>query len=161
MEKLDTKSFNEFFDLYNKTNRNSENTVSPIRDMNYANWRVLNSPNKDKYFIYKTEKFSALVSLQDNHGNYIDILLVSDINEKIEIIKMISRLGVYGLRNGLSYIRFYTSKKELSDYIRNKTKSIVRHPRFVFYSQDEYIFNKLKIAYWNFELIDSDFEIIK
>ncbi|MCX6250363.1 MAG: hypothetical protein NTX61_06390 [Bacteroidetes bacterium] len=161
LEKLNEESFNAFFHLYTKTKVISENTVSPIRDMEYAKWRVLNSPNKDKYFIYKTEKFSALVSLNNNHGEYIDILWVSDINEKIEIKKLISTLGIYGIKNGFSYIRFYTSKKELSDYIKNKTKSIVRHPRFAYFSKVESILEKLKSANWDFELIDSDFEHVK
>lgn len=161
LEKLNEKSFDAFFDLYTKRKKISKNTVLPIRDMDYAKWRVLNSPNKDKYFIYKTEKYSALVSINNNHGKYIDILWVSDINDKIEIKKMVSTLGVYGIKNRLSYIRFYTSKKELSDYIKNKTKSIVRHPRFAFFSQVESILEKLKVADWDLELIDSDFEHIK
>ena len=161
LEKLNSKSFNAFFNCYTKTKRNSENTVSPIRDMDYANWRVLNSPNKDKYYIYNSEKFSALVSLHNNHGEYIDILWVSDINDKIEIKKMISTLGIYGIKNEFSYIRFYTSNKELSDYIKNKTKSKVLHPRFAYFSKCESILERLKIADWDWELIDSDFEYVK
>lgn len=161
LEKLNEKSFNTFFNFYTKTKKTSENIVSPIRDMDYAKWRVLNSPNKDKYYIYKTKKFSALVSLHNNHGEYIDILWVSDTNDKIEIKKMISTLGIYGIKNRLSYIRFYTSNKELSNYLKNKTKSFVRHPRFAFFSKAESILSKLKIANWDFELIDCDFEHIK
>ena len=74
---------------------------------------------------------------------------------------MISTLGIYGLKNGFSYIRSYTSKKDLSDYIKKGTMSIVRHPRFAYFSQIESLFNKLKTANWDFELIDSDFEHIK
>ncbi len=161
LEKLNKKSFDAFFDFYTETKKDIEKTISPLRNIHYVNWRVLNSPNKDKYYIYKTEKFSALVSLQNNYGNYIDILWVTDINDQIEIKKMISTLGVYGIRNGFSYIRFYTSKKELSHYIKNKTKSRVLHPRFAYFSKSEYIFNKLKKANWDFELIDSDFEYVK
>ena len=161
LEKLSEKSFNSFLDSYTKTRQKNENTISPKRDVDYAKWRVLNSPNKDKYYIYKTEKFSALVSLHNNHGEYIDILWVSDINNKVEIKRMISTLGIYGLKNRFSYIRFYTSKKYLSDYIKKGTMSIVRHPRFAYFSQIESLFNKLKTANWDFELIDSDFEHVK
>ena len=135
--------------------------VSPVRDMDYAKWRILNSPNRDKYYIYKTEKINALILLNDNHGEYIDILWISDSSDKVEIIKMISTLGAYGIRNRFSYIRYYTSKKELSDYLKSKTKSIVSHPRFAYFSKSESIFEKLKTANWDFELIDSDFERIK
>lgn len=156
--KFNEKSFYDFFSLYDNSKRTIRNTVSPIRDINYFKWRLSDSPNKDKYFIYKTDKFSAVVSLQNNYQKYIDILLVSDLNNKVEINKMISTLGMYGIKNGFSYMRFYTSKKELSAQIKSKTKSIVRHPRFVFFSQDKGLLEELKNNDWEFELIDSDFE---
>lgn len=161
LEMLNEQSFNTFFESYIKTRQRHENTISPNRDKDYAKWRVLDSPNRDRYYVYKTEKFSALVSLHNNHGEYIDVLWVSDINNKSEIKRMICTLGVYGLKNGFAYIRFYTSKKDLSDYIKKKTRSVVRHPRFAYFSQIEPIFNKVKTANWDFELIDSDFEHIK
>jgi hypothetical protein len=158
LEKLNETLFDSFFSLYTGTKIISENIVSPVRDIDYANWRVLNSPNKDKYFIYKTEIFMALISLQNNKAKYIDVLWVTDIFNKIEIIKMISTLGIYGIKNGFSVIRYYTSKKELSDYINYKTKSIVKHPRFAYFSKDDKVLEKLKEAKWDFEFIDSDFE---
>jgi hypothetical protein len=160
LEKLNESTFDEFFKLYSYTKKIAENLVSPIRDMDYAKWRILNSPYIGKYFVYKTKKFIALISLQNKHAEYIDILLVSDINNKIEIKKMISTLGMFGIKNGYSYMNFYTSKKELSDYIKFETKSIVLHPRFAYFSQVESILEKLKKANWDFELIDSDFEYL-
>jgi len=158
LEKLNQKSFNSFINLYNKLKQNRENTVSPIRDNDYIKWRIFNSPNVDKYFIYKTEAFNAVVLIHNNHGDYIDILWVSDTYNKIEIKKMISTLGIYGLKNGISYIRFYTSDKELSNYIKKSTKSIVRHPRFAYFSKNSSILEKLKTSNWELELIDNDFE---
>lgn len=158
IESLNEKSFNSFFNMYTQNNILSKSAISPIRDLDYAQWRVFNSPNQGKYHIYKTKSFSALISLHNNHGKYIDILWVTDINNKIEIKKMISTLGVYGLKKRISYIRFYTSNKKLSGYLRKKTKSFVSHPRFAFYSQAESILGNLKKLKWNLELIDGDFE---
>ena len=161
LERLSEESFSTFLSLYNNTKRMSENMVSPIKDLDYCKWRVLRSPNRDKYFIYKTEALSALVSLQSNQAKYIDILWMSNTKDQHEIIKMVSTLGIYGIRNGFSYVRFYTSNKQLSDHVRAKTKSIVRHPRFAYFCEDESIMKKLKRAKWDFELIDSDFEDVK
>jgi hypothetical protein len=160
LDQLNEDSFYRFFDLYNKSPKDSENTISPIRDMDYAKWRVLNSPNKNKYYIYFANEFGALVSLNESLGKYIDILWVSDTGNKIEIAKMISTLGIYGLKKSFAYIRFYTTKKDLSKFLKSKTRSIVRHPLFTYYSKTVEGFDKVKTAVWDFELIDSDFEII-
>ena len=160
LEKFNEKSFNSFFDFYINARQKQKNTTSPQREMDYVEWRIFNSPNKDNYYIYKTETFSALILLHNNKGAYIDILWVSDTNNKTEIKRLISTMGIYGLKNHFSYVRFYTSKKDLSDYIRKKTISFVRHPRFAYFSPIPSLFDKLKTANWDFELIDSDFERI-
>lgn len=156
--KFNEETFYEFFNNYEKAGRITNNVISPVRDINYFIWRVLDSPNSDKYYIYKTDKYSALILIENDNEKCIDILLVSDLNNKEELKKMICTLGVYGLKNGFSYVRFYTSKPELSSYIKSKTKSIVRHPRFVYLSFDEMTKEKIASADWEFELIDSDFE---
>lgn len=161
LEKLNETSFRSFINLYNKSKQNINNTISPIRDNDYAKWRIFNSPNIDKYSIYKTETFNAIVSPHNDYGEYIDILWVSDIHDKIEIKKMISTLGICGLKNGFSYIRFYTSDKELSNYLKKSTKSIVRHPRVAYFSQNSNILEELKTLIWELELIDTDFEKFK
>lgn len=158
LNKLTEISFENFYNCYSKNKMLSENQVVPIRDRLYTQWRVLNSSNKDKYYIYKNEKFSSLVSFNNNHGQYIDILWVSNSNDKLEIVKMISSLGIYGMKKGFSYIRFYTTNPVLSKYIKNKTRSFIRRPIFVYFSKNKLLLEKLKKINWDFELIDNDFE---
>ena len=99
--------------------------------------------------------------MQNNHGKYIDILWVSDLSNDIEIVKMIASFGVFGLKNGYAYLRFFTNRRRLSNFIKAKVKSRVSHPRFAYFSKDSAIFQKLKKVQWDFELIDSDFEHFK
>jgi hypothetical protein len=160
LQQLTERLFNEFYNDYLETGKLKVDE-NILRDPESVQWRILNSPNKDKYHVYKVQNFSAIVSLQNNHGKYIDVLWVSDLSNKLEIAKMIASLGLYGLKNGYAYLRFFTTKKELSDFIKTQVISLVSHPRFAYFSKNEIVFEKLRSVEWNFELLDSDFEHIK
>ena len=160
-EKLTDENFAEFYEFYNNSNAETPAFTTSIRDEKYAQWRVLQSPNRERYFVYSVKKFSAILLMHNNHGTYIDILWVSDNRNKMEIKKMIATLGIYGLKKGIAYIRFYTSHKEISNYLKKRTLSKIRHIRFAFFSKDGETFEKMKRNNFDFELIDSDFEHIK
>lgn len=152
--------FDDFYSTYlNKIKLNSLDFN--FRDIEYVRWRILNSPNKQYYHIYSANDFKSIVSIQNNHGKYIDILWVSDLSNEFEITKMIASLGIYGLQRGYAYLRFFTNNRKMSVSIKYKLKSWVSHPRFAFYSKNTSLFQKLKNVQWNFELIDSDFEHFK
>lgn len=161
IEKLTDESFYLFYDLYQSKKRISKNLITPVRDKAYAEWRILQSPNKDKYHIYSADNYKALILIHDNHSSYIDILWVSDSTDKEEMKKMIARLGLYALKHKIAYIRIYSSHKELADYVKTKVFSKIRHIRFAFYSKNKDLFDKMKQAQFDFELLDSDFEHIK
>jgi hypothetical protein len=161
IEKLTDENFAEFYEFYKGKNQNNENRTSPIRDDDFVAWRILNSPNREKYFIYSCENFRAIALIHDNHSRYIDILWVSDNQNKQEISKMISTLGIYGLRKGIAYIRFYTSYENISKYLKKTTLSKIRHIRFAFFSTDKEIFEEMKTSNFDFELLDGDFEHIR
>ena len=161
LEKLTDKNFAEFYELYKKSNSETPTFTTPIRDEKYAQWRVLQSPNREKYLVYSVKNFSAILLIHDNHSTYIDILWVSDNRNRLEIKKMIATLGVYGLKNRIAYIRFYTSHKEISNYLKKTILSKIKHLRFAFFSKNSEIIEKMKRNNFDFELIDSDFEHIK
>jgi GNAT superfamily N-acetyltransferase len=165
LEKLSDENFWQFYDLFQRKNIDinieKDNQFSPARDKIYAEWRVLQSPNREHYYIYSVENFSAVVLIHNNHGSYIDVLWTSNNCNKQEISKLIATLGIYGLKNGAAYMRFYTSHKDVSDYVKRKTISKIRHIRFAYFSKNKEIYDKMKKISYNIELIDSDFEHIK
>jgi len=162
IEHLNENILNDFINLYNKSLPETYyiNTVKPIRDKDFLNWRVLNCPNKSKYHIFSMKDFMALILFNHNHGSYIDILWVTDIFNYSAIKNMICYLSLYGMKREYSHIRFYTTQKDLSNYLRKRLKSFVRFPRFAIFSKNPDLLNRLKNVKWNWELIDNDFERI-
>jgi hypothetical protein len=71
---------------------------------------------------------------------------------------MITTLGVYGLKKGYAYTRFYTTRKDLSERIKQKTKSVLRKPRFAYFLKDKHSFNLTGELLWDLQLLDNDFE---
>lgn len=155
---LNDETINTFLNEYNDSQKRNDNLVSPLRDREYLEWRIKESPNSKHYRVYKRKNFSAFVFFNKKTHINIDILWVSDINNKPEIRNMIASLAVHGRSKGYSYVRFYTSRRDVSDYIKKYTRSYVTHQKFVFNSRTlpEGII-KEDIS-WNLELIDSDFE---
>jgi hypothetical protein len=163
IELLNESILKEFINLYNKSINSSgfKDTVKPVRDKDFISWRILNSPNKNKYHIYSSENFKALLLYNNDPGSYIDILWVTDILNYSAIKTMISYLALYGMRNKFSYIRFYTTHIGLSNYLRKRLMSLVRLPRFAIFSKNSDLLNRLRSVEWNWELIDNDFERIQ
>jgi GNAT superfamily N-acetyltransferase len=155
---LNSDSFSKFLSFLEI----QSSTVIPIRDSDYISWRLLNSPDRDKYFVLSMSGGSniSIVTKLGNKGDskYIDLLWVSDPSEYSIIRCMISTLALWGMSNGYSYIRYYTSNKELSSYLAKSLKPFVKHPRFAFYSKDAALLQKLTHPSWHWQLIDSDFE---
>jgi hypothetical protein len=159
LHKMSESSINNFLNLYSVREK-SGNSAFPIRDLDFLKWRVLNSPNKNNYYTFNDVNFSAIISVQNKDGGYIDVLCVSDVAKKTEIRNMINTLAIWALKKKLSRIRFYSSDKNLSDYLKKTTGAFVKHPRFAFFTENKSLFEKLKSIDWQLELIDSDFEHI-
>ena len=136
----------------------SENTVIPVRDYDYFKWRILNSPDTDRYRVFsiKHTDMNFIIKLCYNH---IDILWVSEPKRYYVIRNMISTLALWGIKKGFLYIDFYTSDKALSSELL-PMKPIITHPKFAFYTKDEALLETLKRSNWDWEVIDSDFEWI-
>ena len=90
------------------------------------------------------------------HSKHIDLLLISDSSKYSEIQHMISTLATWCLSKGYYYIRYYTSNKELSNYLSQSLNPRVIHPNFMYYTKDIALLKKLKHGCWHFELIDND-----
>jgi GNAT superfamily N-acetyltransferase len=136
-----------------------KDSVQPIRDSDYMSWRLLNSPDKDKYHIFSLTDACMVVKMcRADNVNHIDILLTPPSSNDSDIRRLVSTLALWGRERDYSFIRHYTSNKNLSDRLKRSLKPVVRHPRFMFYSTDGRLLDQLRHSRWNWQLIDSDFE---
>jgi hypothetical protein len=141
-----------------KSESESENSINPLRSPDFIKWRLLDSPERGKYKVFRTKGSSCIVKLDDKYGTEIDMLWTSDLSDFEAVRSLIASLALWGMDNDRSHIRFYTSKKELSDLLESSLRPHVKHPRFAFYSKDEELFTKMEQGSWNWELLDSDLE---
>lgn len=162
---LNSDSLDKFINSIKMT----DNTVEPIRDYEYISWRLLNSPDKNKYRIISIDEvnnISIVIKLENDvremgnnpHSKHIDLLLISDSSKYSVIRHMISTLATWCFSKGYYYIRYYTSSKGLSDYLSKSLNPRVGNPNFMYYTQDIALLKKLKHSNWHFELIDNDYE---
>jgi hypothetical protein len=157
MHDLNSDTLNEFLTVSYEPNKG----VIPLRDIGYANWRLLCSPDKEKYRIVNIQGNDVRIIIKlidDKPYRHIEILWISNQCNLLSIKEAISSLAIWGIKNNYSMIRYYTSHKMLSDYLRKFLKSIVDHPRFAFYSKDNTLLQKVTNTIWHWQLIDSDFE---
>ena len=143
---------------YEKSQKEKRHLISPTRNKDYVQWRIQNSPNRSQYFIYSGDEFSALVFLNKETHNSIDVLWVSDCCNIPEIRRMLSSLALYGKGKGFLYVRFYTTASDLSSSIKRQIKSLVKKRKFVFSSKNRSLIDECQTLSWDIELIDSDFE---
>jgi GNAT superfamily N-acetyltransferase len=154
---VNEKSIKSFFDNYQLHRNCNKDIITIDRNMDFVKWRIINSPNRDFYKIYTNNDFCGIVSFNKN-SRVIDILWVTDIENKKEIRKMISILAKYGRKLKFTYIRFFTTKRDLSSYLRHSILAFVTHPRFVYnIKMNDKSINMAGLR-WEVELIDSDFE---
>ena len=155
---LDDVSLNLLLSRYRQSLKESVDYIYPDRDDDFVQWRVLNSPNRDHYYIYNDQEFSALLFLNKKTGCSVDVLWVSDTGKMQEIRKMLCDLAITFRKDGYAYLRFYTTRNELSAYIRKYVRSVVKFRRFVYTSRNKSLIDEIRNSTWNLELIDSDLE---
>ncbi len=133
--------------------------VQPVHDRAYLTWRFVDSPERPKYRIFNVQDLTMAVRLCDRRDyRYIDLLCVSPWAKGRDVRTLLSTLAVWGLREGYSFIRYYTKDKSLSAYLRRSLRGIVRRTHFIFHSPDKSMAGKLTSSTWHLELADGDFE---
>ena len=151
-------SLKAFLSAYNNAPRATSEEVVILRDDDFMQWRVLNSPNRRQYYIYSSGDFYALVYFNNRSGDSIDVLLMSDESKNEQIKTMLSSLVFKGEREGYSFIRMFTTRKSLTTYLRRNVRSFVKQRAFVYYSKNQALLDSMKNLSWRLGLIDSDFE---
>lgn len=158
IDDLKSCSLDRFISYSSKRN----NTVMAVRDFDYLSWRILNSPDKDKYRIIHMDgvnEVSFIIKMCDKYHQRIDLLWISNPFLFADVRRLISTLAVWALSKNYTYIRYLTTINELSFYLSKSLKSWVQHLRFAFYSNDTAFLNEIvKRGNWHWQLVDSDFE---
>jgi hypothetical protein len=148
-------------DMFLNINYIQKKEIEPIRDTFYFKWRILQSPDRDKYKIIRlndNNNLKILAKFNEGRNKSIDILIISDLEKKKEIIYLISNLAIWAMERDFSIIRLYTSRKELFKSTARSLKPIIRNPGFCFYSKDKSLLDICIKKRWNWQLIDSDME---
>jgi GNAT acetyltransferase-like protein len=139
-----------------------KNSAVPLRDDEYYNWRVINSPNVNKYrivFLKNDPNISCIVKLdQRKENSFIDIMWISDLNRKKSILALVSSLALWALRNKYSYMRMYTSNSDLTEFIKKSLKIKIKTPPFIFFTNKPELLALSEKIIWNVDMFDSDFE---
>ena len=155
---LNEKNIKIFYDY-----KSSKSLVSTIIDKNYLKWRFLKSPDNKKYIIFKTQdNYAALVKKRKDkpRSPHLDILLFNKFTNHNKICTLINDIVIWSKKNNYSYLRVYISDKRLSNKIKFNLLSVVKHPRFAFYSSNKKYMKLLMKMKFKWQLADSDFEFI-
>lgn len=158
LEIVSPVSLEAFRNVYNNSPKAGNEQVAILRDDDFWNWRVLNSPNRRQYYIYSDGDFQALVYFNDHKGDSIDVLLMSDDSNYEQIKTMLKSLVYKGEREGYAFIRLLTTHETLTTYVRRNVRSFVRPRDFVYNSKSQSLLNTMNKLSWRLGLIDSDFE---
>jgi len=138
------------------------NRWTPVRDIQYWKWRLLESPDATTYACFKSETQSILFKTQFI-GNIktMEILFIPSDLEDEEKLHLIGQLSFWALKHSYSYVRLYTTIPSLSDKIKSHLKSFTTRPEFAYKATDPELFQKLqKTPNWDFQFVDNDFEIL-
>lgn len=111
------------------------------------------------YYVATMGAVSVIVKAPGKQSSaYIDLLSFSSSTDFLLMKNLIAHIAIWGIDKGYSYIRYYSSDKQLSVYLQRQLLSHIAHPRFGFFSKNEQLFSQAKATKWYWELIDSDFE---
>jgi len=133
--------------------------LEPVHDKDYLRWRLVESPEAPGYRVFNVGDLTMAVKLCQKRGHsYIDLLSVSAGCTESGVRRLVSTLALWGMREGYSYVRFYTRSRALSDYLRRHLRGRVKSTNFILHSPDGALTERLMRSAWRLELIDGDFE---
>ncbi|MCX5800092.1 MAG: GNAT family N-acetyltransferase [Candidatus Eisenbacteria bacterium] len=133
--------------------------LQSVHDEEYLRWRLIESPEASRYKIFNVGDLAMAVKLCEKRGHkYIDLLCVPSGCSGRDTRLLISTLAIWGMKEGYSYLRYYTNSRSVTEYLRRSLWGIVKRSDFVFHSPDRSLAEKLRKSQWHLELIEGDFE---
>jgi hypothetical protein len=136
-----------------------DDVAVPVRDAEYWSWRVEDSPERDRYRLYREGDVTFLIKLRDDSRRSIDVLWISEwgVAAHETIRAMLASLARWALRHQYSSVRYYPPARVLSDRL-SSLRPVVSRPRFAYWAADATLLQRLRSVSWQWQLLDSDFE---
>ncbi len=136
-----------------------DDAAVPVRDPAYWSWRVEESPERDRYRLYREGDVTLLIKLRDEGRRSVDVLWMSEWGAgATETIRgMLASLARWALRQQYSSVRYYPPARALSDHL-SSLRPVVSRPRFAYWAADAMVLQRLRSVSWHWQLLDSDFE---
>lgn len=135
--------------------------IEVVRDEAYINWRLLESPDVNEYkvaFLEDNPESRIIVNLKKKKSGFLDILYVPNQIEEKTLAGLISALSLWGMGKGYTAIRYFTTIRSISNYIKSTLRSTVRSHGFIYYSKNKKMSELCSRDKWNFQFIESDME---
>lgn len=134
--------------------------IYPLRDSAFWRWRILESPDLEKYRIIRIDDSHLLFKeIRDAKGEtsielfYIDQSL--SIKQRLELIK---KLYLWSVKEGYSYIRLYTTNSDLKKRLRFVCGALDSKAAFAYYVNSKVVHSTLSDYSFDFQFVDNDFE---
>ncbi len=149
-------------DLFKIKNGKSINSLSPaiLRDQNWVNWRLLESPFIDYYYYYLIDNSFIIVSIfnDSKKRKKLNILYSYYENNKHKEL-LLNNLTNWSINNNIDIMWIELNNLDKNyDIIKNYTKNFKIN--FAFNSNDEILTKKNLAQISNLEAIDSDVDIL-
>ncbi len=158
IKKVDKESIKGLVDTMENHN---QNTIYPLYDINQLTWRLLKSPYSDSYRIFSFPSINIDVAVNlylHRNSAQIDLMYVPPKASNEEIRKIIASIAIWSIKNNYQSFRYFTTDKTRSTLLKNTLKSSIGKQLCVFFSSDDTLYEKMKKAVWNWQIIDSDLE---
>lgn len=135
---------------------------TPVKNMAYWKWRLLESPDAKAYRLFKIEdQYLVFKTHMLGLGKVAELLFIPNHLKEAEQLQLIGQLSFWALKNNFSYVRQYVTIPTLSEKIRRRFKSFITYPEFAFKATDTSLFKQLQHeSDWDFQFIDNDFEVL-
>ena len=139
----------------------SKKKIGVVRDLDYFQWRFLESPDVQSYRILKmTTRGAAIVKIRYDviKTGQLDILLIIPGLTVDEMTDLIGSITIWAEQKGYSSVRYGVSSSKMSKKIGRNLYSRVRKPIFAFFSDNVQLSKNKDILTCDWQLADSDFE---
>lgn len=133
-----------------------DSIVTAARDDEYWQWRIQQSPARQRYRIFQDDDATMLMRLGD--GDRLDVLWMTS-REGASMRGSLAALSRWASSHGFSAVRYLPESPAIASAF-SALLPVVSRPRFACWSANPEVRELLSKASWRWQLIDSDFEWI-
>ncbi len=129
-----------------------------LRNMEFMDWRLRQSPDFAKYFECRVDEALAIVkTVERGPKRYVDVLWMSG-RDAPSLQRLLRSLAIWALDRGFSLVRFLTPDRAWSERLANSLHTVVRRIRFAYSARNRELQQRLAGVTWGWQGWDSDVE---